>query len=130
MCRMEDKVIYEFAIIRLVPKVEREEFINIGVILLSKEKNFLEIKYKIEEERIKCFSDELDLDMVEQYLQAWKAVCLGGQEGGTIGGMDISSRFRWLVASRSTIIQSSQPHPGMCHDPERVLADIFDKYVL
>ena len=127
---MHDRVTYEYAVIRLVPKVEREEFLNIGVILFSKRKKFLGIKYNIDEQRINAFSNEVDTDLIKKYLEAWELICKGGPEGGSIGACDLGFRFRWLVANRSTIIQSSKTHPGLCHDPEAVLADIFKRYVL
>lgn len=127
---MQDRETYEYAVIRLVPKVEREEFLNVGVILFSKRKKFLGIKYKVDEERIKAFSEEVDVEMIKSYLEAWKAVCQGAPEGGKIGTFELASRFRWLVASRSTIIQSSKTHPGLCNDPEKVLEQLFERYVL
>ncbi|GJM34573.1 MAG: hypothetical protein DHS20C18_35740 [Saprospiraceae bacterium] len=127
---MQDRVTYEFAVIRLVPKVEREEFLNIGVILFSKQKSFLGIKYKIDEKRIKSFSVDVDIDALSKYLKAWELVCQGAPNGGIIGKLALPSRFRWLTASRSTIIQSSKTHPGLCHDPQKVLEDIFKRYVL
>lgn len=126
---MQNRVTYEFAIIRLVPKVEREEFMNIGAILFSKRKKYLGIKYQIDEERIKCFSEAIDVDMIKKYLEAWKLICDGKPKGGFIGTLELSLRFRWLVATRSTIIQSSKTHPGLCSDPEKVLEDIFNRYV-
>lgn len=127
---MQDRVTYEFAIIRLVPKVEREEFLNVGVILFSKRKKYLGIKYKVDEKRIKAFSNEVDTEMINKYLEAWELICKGGKHGGKIGTFEIAYRFRWLIAARSTIIQSSKVHPGLCHDPEKVLEDLFEKYVL
>lgn len=127
---MPNKVTYEFAVIRLVPKVEREEFLNVGVILFSKRKNYLGIKYKVDKDRINAFVEDLDIDAIEEYLKAWEMVCKGSSEGGEIGQMELASRFRWLTASRSTIIQSSKTHPGLCHDPARVLEAIFERYVL
>lgn len=127
---MQDKVTYEYAVIRLVPKVEREEFLNIGVILFSKRKKYLDIKYQIDESRIRSFSEEVDTDMIREYLEAWVLICKGSPDGGSIGKLDVASRFRWLVASRSTIIQSSKTHPGLCTDPEKVLEDLFKRYVL
>jgi hypothetical protein len=127
---MQDRVTYEFAIIRVVPKVEREEFVNVGVILFSKPKKYLGIKFQIDESRLKSFSNGLDLDLVSNYLNGWKLVCQGGKQAGKIGEMELPSRFRWLVASRSTIIQSSETHSGLCHEPEKVLEHLFEKYVL
>lgn len=127
---MSNRVTYEYAIIRLVPKVEREEFINIGVILFSKRKKYLGIKYKIDKIRINAFSDDIDTKMIHKYLEAWELICEGEPKGGFIGQLELALRFRWLVAARSTIIQSSKTHPGLCHDPEKVLVDIFNRYVV
>ncbi|WP_339711634.1 DUF3037 domain-containing protein [uncultured Kriegella sp.] len=127
---MQDRCTYEFAIIRIVPKVEREEFFNVGAILFSKRKKFLGMKFEINQSRLDAFSKELDINTLNTYLQAWKMVCEGERQGGAIGKMDLASRFRWLTASRSTIIQSSNTHPGLCLDPEKELADLFQKYVL
>jgi hypothetical protein len=127
---MPDKVTYEYATIRVVPKVEREEFLNVGVILFSKRKKFLGIKYQLNEQRLHAFSKELDLTMLRNYLKAWELICQGGSAGGPIGQLEIHVRFRWLTANRSTIIQSSPVHPGVCEEPESVLAALFTHYVL
>lgn len=127
---MPDKCTFEFAIIRVVPKVERDEFFNVGVILFSKRKKYLGIKYQIDEKKLAAFSEELDLDILNAYLKAWEQVCSGSPAGGVIGQMELPSRFRWLTASRSTIIQSSETHPGLCSDPAQELEDAFGRYVL
>jgi len=127
---MQDKATYEYSIIRLVPKVEREEFLNVGVILFSKHKHFLGIKYEIDKDRIRSFSKDIDIDEIKDYLHAWELICRGSPEGGAIGELVLASRFRWLTASRSTIIQSSKTHPGLCHAPQEVLEDLFKRYVL
>lgn len=127
---MRDKDIYEYAIIRLVPKVERGEYINIGVILLAKHKDYLDMKYLIETDKIAAISSEVDVDLIKKYLEAWKAVCQGGNAGGKIGEQDIRFRFRWLTASRSTIIQSSPVHPGRGDNPAAVLDGLLKRYVL
>ena len=125
-----DRVKFEYAIIRIVPKVERDEFFNVGAILFSKRKKFLDIKYQIGRNKLECFSEEMDIESLNDYLNAWKSICLGAPAGGAIGKLDLSDRFRWLTASRSTIIQSSQTHSGLCLDPEKELEDIFKRYVL
>lgn len=127
---MQNRETYEFAVIRLVPKVEREEFINIGVIVFSKRKKYLNIKYKIDEIRIRSFSEDVDTELINKYLKAWALICQGSVDGGPIAKLEMPLRFRWLVASRSTIIQSSETHPGLCENPEEVLEDIFNRYVL
>jgi hypothetical protein len=127
---MQDKATFEYAIIRLVPKVERAEFFNVGVILFSKPKKYLGIKFKVDETKLAAYSEELDLNMVNEYLDAWKMVCEGYPKGGKIGELELADRFRWLTASRSTIIQSSKTHPGLSNDPKTQLEQIFDCYVL
>jgi len=127
---MQDKYTFEYAIVRIVPKVEREEFFNVGVILFSKRKKFLDIKYHVNPDKLNALSSDIDLNMVNDYLNAWKLICEGEPSGGKIGQLELSDRFRWLTACRSTIIQSSKTHPGLCHDPKKTLEDIFKKYVL
>jgi len=126
---MQDKVTYEYAIIRLVPVVEREEFLNVGVILFSKRKKYLSMKYRLDHSRIRAFSEDVDIQNIDAYLKAWELVCQGSPEGGRIGELEIQVRFRWLTATRSTIIQSSKVHPGLCHDPKAILEDLYLKYV-
>ncbi|RKS42786.1 Protein of unknown function (DUF3037) [Gillisia mitskevichiae] len=127
---MQDRYTFEYAIIRIVPKVEREEFFNVGVILFSKRKKFLGIKYYIDPEKLAAFSPDVELKVFEDYLKAWELVCKGSPAGGKIGAMELSDRFRWLSACRSTIIQSSKTHPGLSEDPQKTLEDIFNKQVL
>jgi len=127
---MPDRVTYEYAVIRFVPKVEREEFLNVGVILFSKRKKYLAMKYKVDETRIRAFSADADIQSLNDYLKAWDLICQGAPHGGDIGKLELASRFRWLTASRSTIIQSSKIHPGRCHDPQKVMEDLFKRYVL
>jgi hypothetical protein len=127
---MQDRCTFEYAIIRVVPKVEREEFFNVGVILFSKQKKFLRVLYKINQKLLEAFTNEIELEHLLEYLKAWELICKGAPSGGVIGKLELSDRFRWLTATRSTIIQSSETHPGLCEDPERELQDIFKKMVL
>ncbi len=127
---MQSRVTYEFAIIRVVPKVEREEFINVGVLVFSKRKKYLGIKYSINNERLLALSKTLDIKLIEEYLLAWESVCGGAPRGGLIGEFELPDRFRWLAAAKSTILQCSATHPGLCHNPEDELADLFKRYVL
>ena len=110
--------------------MEREEFFNVGVILFSKQKKFLGVKYIINQNRLEAFTDEIEEEKLLEYLKAWELICEGTPFGGAIGKLDLSDRFRWLTATRSTIIQSSKTHPGLCEDPEKELQDIFMKIVL
>ncbi len=127
---MPEKLVYEYASIRFVPKVERGEFLNIGVILFCKRKKYLCLKYHIDEDRIRAFSKEVDLEEITQYLAGWDLICKGNPKGGKIAQMDMAYRFRWITAPKSTIIQCSEVHPGLCVDPETELEGLFRKYVL
>ena len=121
---------YEYAIIRLVPKVEREEFLNIGVILYSKRKDYLDMKIHLDENRILSFSEDIEIKLIKNYLDGWTKVCNGSKEGGPIGQLEMHLRFRWLTANRSTIIQSSKVHPGSSTEPSKELDVLFQKFVL
>lgn len=124
------QVTYEFAVIRLVPSVEREEFINIGVIVFSKRKRFLAMKFHLNETRLKAFAPNAPLPLVEKNLAAWVNICKGGRAGGRIGMEDRTYRFRWITANKSSILQTSRPHPGLCSDPAVVLERLFEEFVL
>ena len=126
---MQDYHLYEYAVIRVVPKVEREEFMNVGVVLYCASKKFLEIRYELNAPRLHALSVTLDLDEIQAYLAALCTVCAGGKSGGTIGSFTISSRFRWMTATRSSVIQTSKVHPGFCLDPADTLEKLFQDLV-
>ncbi len=127
---MQDKFTFKYAIVRIVPKVEREEFFNVGVILYCKRTKFLDIKFNINEDKLKVFSSEIKLELFNDYLKAWKLVCEGNSASGKIGQLELSERFGWLTASRSTLIQSSKTYSGLCDEPNKALEEIFEMYVL
>ncbi len=126
---MSSKILYEYAIIRLVPRVEREEFINVGVILYARKPRFLSMKTHLDPSKINALTTEIDIPMIADYLEGWEAICKGAPSGGKIGEQEIHVRFRWLTANRSTIIQSSAVHPGYCDDVERKLDDLYERFV-
>lgn len=126
---MPEKILYEYAILRLVPKVEREEFINIGVILFSKKENYLKVKYFINDRRINAFCHELDLDFIDSNLNALSKIAEGLHTESAISEFDVAERFRWLTAVRSSVIQSSRPHPGKTNNLEKTLDKLFKDHV-
>ena len=126
---MPDKYTYEYAVIRWVPLVEREEFMNIGVILFSKHKKLLLLKTHIDEHRMQAFKTDYDVKEIVEYLEAWDLIAQGAKEGGEIACLDQASRFRWLTASKSTIIQCSKVHPGLSDNPADVLDKLFNRFV-
>ncbi|MET3114401.1 hypothetical protein AAKU52_002135 [Pedobacter sp. CG_S7] len=127
---MQEQYLYEYALIRVVPRVEREEFMNVGVILYCAKLKFLKIIYTIDPLRLKALCATLDLEELEEHLGALGKICEGGKSGGPIGSLDSPSRFRWLTATRSTIVQSSKVHPGFCLDAALTLDNLFCTMVL
>ena len=127
---MQDRHLYEYAIIRIVPRVEREEFVNAGIIVFCKKEKFIKMLYVVEEKKLRCFSEELDLEQLQKNLEAFKNISDGKKDGGPIAQMDIPSRFRWLTAIRSSVIQTSRPHPGLCIDLETTTEKLFSELVL
>ena len=127
---MQEKLLFEYAVIRVVPRVEREEFLNAGVIVYCAARRFLQVKYILKEERLKACCPDLDIVELEARLKAIQSICAGGKDGGTIGALPLASRFRWLTATRSTIVQTSPVHPGLCTDPLETLQRLFTELVL
>lgn len=127
---MQERQLYEYAVIRIVPRVEREEFLNVGIVLFCKQQKYLQVLYKLEESRLRIFSDTTDLEQLTKNLEAFEKICRGDKEGGPIAQMDIASRFRWLTAVRSSVIQTSRPHPGLCTCLDTTLQRLFTELVL
>jgi len=127
---MQENQLFEYAVIRVVPRVEREEFLNVGVILYSRKQNFLQALFKLDKMRLQAFSDKLDTGEVEEHLLAFERICNGGPDSGPIGQLDMASRFRWLTATRSTVVQTSKVHPGFCSNPAEAIQKLFTQLVL
>lgn len=127
---MPGKHLYEYAVIRVVPRVEREEFLNVGVILYSRDLKFLKVVYTINEQKLNAVCAGVDCQEIKDHLQAYERIANGDKEAGPIAQLDIASRFRWLTATRSTIVQSSKVHPGFCDEPEQTLQKLFEQFVL
>lgn len=127
---MQENQLFEYAIIRVVPRVEREEFLNVGVILYCKDMKFLDMRYTIDEKRILNFCKDLDFQELKEHLIAYENICKGNVSGGPIAKLDLPSRFRWLTATRSTVVQSSKVHPGLCKEPAKTLEHLFERLVL
>jgi hypothetical protein len=127
---MQEKHLFEYAVIRVVPMVEREEFINVGIILYSKQDKFLQCMYSLNEERLRSLSDTIDITEIEQHLQAFERICKGTKDSGPIGQLDIASRFRWLTATRSTVVQTSKVHSGFCENLQEALKKLHTQLVL
>ncbi len=122
---MQGKQLFEYAVIRVLPKVEREEFINVGIILFSKRAKFIRMKYHLDLQRLRAFSSELDMELLEETLRSFEKICNGDKAGGAIATLDIPERFRWLTAVRSSCIQTSRPHPGYTDNLDSEVAKLF-----
>ena len=128
---MQEKDLFEYAVIRVVPRVEREEFLNVGVVLYCAKQKFLRAICKLDEARLRAICGPgVDTDDIADNLGAFMKIAEGGTEGGPIGELDLPSRFRWLTATRSTVVQTSKVHPGFCQDAEDTLNRLFDQLVL
>jgi hypothetical protein len=127
---MPGKHLFEYAVIRVVPRVEREEFLNVGVIVYCKDLRFLQTLYTVSKERLAALCGTMDCEEVEEHLRSFDKICKGSKDGGPIAQLDLASRFRWLTATRSTVVQCSKVHPGLCDDAAEVLQRLYNQLVL
>ncbi|MGA2130704.1 MAG: DUF3037 domain-containing protein [Bryobacteraceae bacterium] len=121
---------YDYAVLRVAPSVEREEFLNAGVVLHCPERAYLDCRVRVDHVRLLLLWPDLDIDLVQRHLDAFRKVCAGDPEAGPIGQLSRRERFQWLVAPRSTMIQISPVHSGMCESPADTLDEIFRRLVL
>jgi Protein of unknown function (DUF3037) len=126
---VRDLYTYDYAIIRVVPKVEREEFVNVGVIVSCPAKGFLEARIELDEQRLRALDATLDIESIRPHLASITAICAGGVQAGPIGQLSPRERFHWLTALRSTIIQTSSVHTGHTSDPASILEHLLDSSV-
>ena len=127
---MQEKQTYEYAVIRLVPRVEREEFLNIGVVLYAAGQKFLQVKFNIDEQRLLALCGKIDFLEIQKHLESFERICTGGPKAGPLGELPQPQRFRWLSATRSTVVQMSKVHTGLCTDPAAKLEQLFEQLVL
>lgn len=127
---MQEKQLFEYAVIRAVPRVEREEFLNVGVILYCSGRRFLQARFHVDDSRLLALHEEADLNELRLRLDAFDRICAARPDGGPIALLPPASRFRWLTAARSTILQTSPVHPGLCIDPLETLERLFAQLVL
>ena len=127
---MQENNLFEYAVIRVVPQVEREEFLNVGVILYCPKLKFLQCLCEVDEKRLCSFSSKIDIDDLKGHQQTIAEICRGSKNGGPIAQLDMPYRFRWLSATRSTVVQTSKVHPGLCIDPQETLEKLYNQLVL
>jgi hypothetical protein len=127
---MQDRNLFEYAVIRVVPRVEREEFMNVGVILYCAKHKYLKMIYQVVDERLLAFFKDIDLDGLKENLHSFQRIADGGTDAGPIGTLDAPSRFRWLTATRSTVVQTSKVHPGFCINGDETIERLYKELVL
>lgn len=127
---MQEQKLYEYAVIRLVPKPEREEFFNVGLIMFSKKEKFIRVKTHLCEEKFRMMACKTEYEDVRKHLLSFENIAKGEKSAGAIAQMDIPERFRWLTAVKSSIIQTSRPHPGSSLDLEKTFDRLFEELVL
>ena len=121
--------LFEYALLRVVPRVERGEFINAGVVLYCKDAKFLDARVHLDPERLRTLDPNLDPDAVLRHLEVTRLVCEGGPEAGAVGLLSPGQRFGWLVAPRSTVVQPSPVHTGFADDPEEAIEHLLQVMV-
>lgn len=127
---MHEKHLYEYAVIRVVPIVAREEFINIGLMIFCKHQKYLRIQYHIPTEKILLFDSEFDIKQLKINLESFSTICSGKKDGGPIAAFEIAERFRWLTAVKSSSIQTSRPHSGFSSNLDSTFDKLFSEVVL
>jgi hypothetical protein len=121
---------FDYAVVRVVPRVEREEFINAGVILFCRTRRYLGVRIALNPDRLRGFAPWVDPAEVERHLAIIPLICAGDQAGGPIATLPLAGRFHWLISPRSTMIQPSPVHSGLCVDPEATLEHLTQTMVL
>lgn len=124
-----DRVPFHYAIIRVIPHVERGERMNAGIVLHCRSRDFLRAGIALDEARLLALAPDIDLTALHRHLRAIERICQGHPDAGPVASLPMAERFGWLVSPKSTIIQQSAPHVGLCHDPEQALVALLDKLV-
>ncbi len=127
---MRGKHLYDYAVIRVVPRVEREEFFNAGLIMFCKREGWLRMQWAVDERKLALCTPEFDIECLYTNLRSFEHICAGAEAGGPIATLEIPERFRWLTAVRSTTIQTSRPHAGFADDLDATFERLFRELVL
>jgi DUF3037 family protein len=124
-----ERVSYDYAVVRVVPSVEREEFLNAGAVVFCAVKDWLEAKVELDEARLRALAPDADVEEIRRHLEAIPRICAGGPDAGPIGALPRKERWHWLVAPRSTVIQTGPVHAGLCESPGAALEQILREMV-
>ena len=120
---------FDYALLRVVPRVERQEFINAGVVVYCPELHFLGARIHLNRDRLKALWPEIDAALIQQHLEAIERICGGDPEAGAIAKLSQRERFHWLTAPRSTIVQPSPVHTGVCHETDGLLERLEKQFL-
>lgn len=126
---MPERSSFDYALVRVVPQVEREEFVNVGLVLFCRVRGFLDVRLAPDWRRLRALAPQLDVDRVRAQLDVFASICAGGPAAGPLGQLSQSERFHWLTHPRSTTIQVSPVHCGLCSDPQAALESLFRRLV-
>ena len=121
---------FDYAILRVVPRVERQEFINAGVIVFCLERRFLAARTRLDRDRLRALAKDADVELIFEHLEAIGRICQGDPQAGPVAQLSQRERFHWLVSPRSTIIQTSPVHTGVCDSTEGLLERLEEQFVL
>jgi len=121
-------IAYDYAVIRVIPRVHLGRFDNVGVILHARREGFIDLLHRVDPHRIALLASTIDLALLERHLQAWRRIATGEGASGAIALLPPSERFHWLTSPRSTILQTSPVHPGRCADPSTAIMDLFQRF--
>jgi hypothetical protein len=126
---MPEQLLFEYSVIRIVPRPDRDEFINAGVIVYSRPARFLHCVIHLHEAKLMAIHPGADYTIAEKMLRSFEQICMGDHPMKDIASLDIASRFRWLTATRSSVLQTTRPHPGLCADPQEQLRLLAERYL-
>lgn len=126
---MQDKHLYEYAVVRYVPRIEREEFVNVGLVMMCKRQRWLKIALEPDFDKIKAIGSSHSQQELANQLDSYRKIADGSSDGGDIAALDVTERFRWLSAMKSACIQTSRPHPGLCDDLDSTFNRLVDELV-
>ena len=126
---MAEHCTYDYAVVRVVPDVARGEFLNAGIVLFAKSHHALLARISLDEERLAALAPDADVAMIRSHLDSIERICEGGEAAGPHASLSASQRFHWLTAPRSTVIQLSPVHSGICDDPEAEADRLFERLV-
>lgn len=127
---MPEKNLYEYAVLRYVPSIEREEFVNIGLVMMCKRRRWIRLDYMLDERRFGAFPGELCAADLKPELEGFRRIAAGDRCAGPIAEYPVEERFRWLTAAKSACLQTSRPHPGLADDLDATFSRLYAELVL